>query len=74
MMLLNVKRIGNELTAVIPPELAESLQIAEGDTLVISQTASGFEASVCDPKIKQQIEAGRRCLQEYRETLLDLAK
>lgn len=74
MMLLNIKKTGNELTAVIPPELAESLQITEGDTLVITQNAAGFEAAVCDPKIKQQIEAGRRCLREYRDTLIDLGQ
>ncbi len=74
MMLLNVKKTGNELTAVIPPELAERLQISEGDTLVVTKTPMGDEITSFDREHERKLAAAEQRVEKYKNALLDLAK
>jgi putative addiction module antidote len=73
-MLLNVKKRGNSLSVIIPKDIADSMKVADGDTLFATKTPSGYEISPYDPNFVKKIEAARRGMKKYRNALVELAK
>ena len=73
-MLLSVKKQGDLLNVVIPKEMADSMNVEDGDSLFATKTASGYEISAYDPNFVKKIEAARRGMKKYRNALVELAK
>jgi putative addiction module antidote len=73
-MLLSAKKRGNSLSVIIPKEMANSLNIDDGDSLFATKTPSGYEISAYDPNFVKKIEAARRGMKKYRNALAALAK
>ncbi len=73
-MLLNVKKRGNSLSVIVPKEMADSMNVQDGDNLFATKTPSGYEISAYDPSFKQKIDAARRGMKKYRNALVELAK
>ncbi|HEX3486872.1 MAG TPA: AbrB/MazE/SpoVT family DNA-binding domain-containing protein [Micropepsaceae bacterium] len=71
---LKVTQIGNSLGVILPKEMLTALKVTKGDTLICSETPSGFEITPYDPEVAHQLEAGREFMKEYRDTLRALAK
>ena len=73
-MQLNIKKQGNTLSAIIPQEIAATLNLNDGDTLYLTKTPNGYEITPFDPDFAQKIEVARRGIKKYRNALLDLAQ
>ena len=71
---LKVIQIGNSLGLILPKEMLTALKVTKGDTLICSETPSGYDISPYDPEVARQLEAGREFVKEYRDTLRALAK
>jgi putative addiction module antidote len=73
-MLLTVKKRGNSLSVIVPKEMADSMNIEDGDSLFVTKTPSGYEISAYDPNFEKKINAARQGMKKYRNALIELAK
>jgi len=71
---LKLRQIGNSLGVVLPKDVLSRLRVVEGDTLHVVETPNGIVLSTLDPKVAEQLEAGRDIMHRYRNTLAALAK
>ena len=73
-MELKLRKIGNSLGVILPREVTARLQVEEGDSLSLTEGSGSYRLSAYDPDIARQVEAGRRVMRRYRNTLRELAK
>lgn len=73
-MLLTVKKRGNSLSVIVPKEMADNMNIGDGDSLFVTKTPSGYEISAYDPNFEKKINAARQGMKKYRNALIELAK
>ena len=71
---LKLTRIGNSVGVVLPKEVLARLKLEKGDTVFVTETPDGFALTPYDPKLKEQLKAGRKFMQEYRDAFHALAK
>lgn len=72
---LKVRQIGNSLGVVLPKEVLGRLNVAEGDSLFISEAPdSTMRITPYDPAFEAQMEAAKSGMRKYRNTLNELAK
>lgn len=74
MQQVKVTQIGNSLGVVLPKEIVERLGIARGQQLSLSETENGIELSPYDPEFEEQMRLAEEIMDEYRDTLRELAK
>lgn len=73
-MKIEVNKSGNSFYIVIPTEMAERLNLGDGDTLFATQTPWGYEISAYDPDFARKMDIARRGMKKYRNALRKLAK
>jgi putative addiction module antidote len=73
-MLLRVKKRGNSLGVIVPKEMADFMNVDDGDILFATKTPTGYEISPHDPNFAKKIEAARRGMKKFRNALVELAK
>lgn len=73
-MQLKVRKIGNSLGVILPREVVTQLKVVEGDSVALTDAPDGYRISAYDPDIARQVEAGKRIMRRYRNTLRELAK
>lgn len=72
---LKVRRIGNSLGVIVPREIAEQLQIEEGDTLnAVVESGGSVRLSAFDPGFEEAMSAFSRTRRKYRNSLRALAR
>ena len=71
---VKIIQIGNSLGVTLPKEALAALKVDKGDTLTLTAAPDGFRISPFDPKVAEQVDAGREFMREYRDTLRALAK
>ena len=59
---------------VIPKDVLARLNVEKGDHLHLVATPGGFLLTPYDETVSKQIEAGRKAMAQYRDTLRELAK
>src|SRR4051812_27120523 len=69
-----VERIGGELGVVFPKGLLERMQIAEGDTFVVSTDEESLRLTPSGSIFERAMEAYRHGADKYRNALRDLAQ
>lgn len=75
MTALKVIQVGNSLGVVLPKETLNELRVEKGDTLYLTKAPDGaLRVSAYDDEVRQQIEAGERLMDEYRDVFRALAK
>ncbi|MGB3865782.1 MAG: AbrB/MazE/SpoVT family DNA-binding domain-containing protein [Xanthobacteraceae bacterium] len=74
MVTLKVRKVGNSLGTTIPQEVAARLNIAEGDSLFLTETPGGYLISPYDPEFERQMDAARAITKRRRNVLRELAK
>ena len=67
-------QIGNSVGVILPKDLLTRLRLGKGDTVFITETPEGCAITPYDPKIEEQLEAGREFMREFRDTFHTLAK
>ena len=71
---IKLTTVGSSTGAVFPKELLKRLNLEKGDELFIMQTTEGLLLTPYDPKLKDQVEAGRAFMRDYRDTFKILAE
>jgi putative addiction module antidote len=74
-MKLEIKRVGNSDGLLLPRELMQRLDLKRGQWLHISELPSGgFQALPYDPDFDETMQIADELIDEYRDTLAELAK
>ena len=73
-MKLKIQKIGDSLTVSIPHKILEQMNMEEGDSLYITQTADGVYLTPEDPEFKIVMEAAKNISDRYSNALQELAK
>ncbi len=74
-MKIEIKKIGNSDGLLLPRELMQRLDLKRGQSLHITELpGGGFQAMPYDPDFDRAIEIADRLMDEYRDTLAELAK
>ena len=75
MIELKVYKSGNSLSLRLPKEAANSLKVAEGDTVYLVETADGnYQVTPYDPEFEQQMDLAEQGMKEFRNALRELSK
>lgn len=74
-MKLEVKKIGNSTGLILPKELLVKLGLKSGDTLhATADGEGGLRLTPYDPDFEQSMRLVDEIMDEYRDTLRELAK
>ena len=73
MVTLTVRRIGSSLGVILPREAAKTLNVGEGDQLILTETPDGMKITSFDEDFARQIQAAEKCIRKYRNALRELA-
>lgn len=71
---LKLTQVGNSVGVILPKETLARLHLEKGDTLYLTETPSGYRLTVTDPAFEDQMDAARKVMKKYRNTLAELAK
>ena len=71
---LKLTAIGTSTGVVIPKEMLNRMKVERGDILHVIETQNGYLLTPYDPKVAEQVEAGREFMKGYRDTFKALAK
>ena len=74
MTALKLTQIGNSLGVILPKEVIARLKVEKGDSLFLTDAATGVTLSPYDPEHEEQLKRGREYMHEYRDTFHQLAK
>jgi len=74
MVVLKIRKVGNSLGATIPQEVAARLNVAEGDSLFLTESPSGYLLTPYDPEFERQMDAAQSIMKRRRNALRELAK
>ncbi len=66
--------IGNSTGVILPKELLDRKRLAKGDSITITETATGFEISAYDEEVAHQLQLAREIMKENKNLLRELAK
>lgn len=76
---LTVRREGDTFATTFPPEVADALQLGDGDKLYLVPTDKGFLLTPDDPRsddvaYQAAMKSFAKVRERYRNTLRELAK
>jgi putative addiction module antidote len=71
---LKLRKVGNSVGTVLPQEVLSRLQLAEGDTVFLTESPDGYRVTPYDPRFEEQMAAARRIMKKRRNVLRELAK
>ncbi|HWQ94535.1 MAG TPA: AbrB/MazE/SpoVT family DNA-binding domain-containing protein [Gammaproteobacteria bacterium] len=71
---IKLRKIGNSIGVILPKEATSRLRVAEGDTLLLTETPDGIQLTPYDADFEAAMEAFEQTRRKYRNTLRKLAK
>lgn len=75
MVELKVRKFGNSMGVVLPKEVLQRLQSAEGERLFLTESPDGaYRLTPYDPAFDKKMAAAEGILRRYRNTLRALSK
>ena len=74
MVTLTVRRIGSSLGVILPREAANTLNVGEGDRLILTETPEGMKLTPYEADFARQVQAADKCIRKYRNALRELAQ
>ena len=75
MSTLKLTQIGNSVGVILPKEMLAHMNVGKGDTLYVSEAATGgYHLSPYDNAFEQQMEVAREVMKKRRHVLRELAK
>jgi putative addiction module antidote len=73
-MRATVTQIGNSTGLILPKEAVARLKVKKGDSVFLTETPDGYAVTPYDPEFEAQMDAAKRGMSRYRNTLRELAK
>ena len=75
MVELKVRKFGNSMGVVLPKEVLQRLQSAEGERLFLTESPDGaYRLSAYDPAFDEKMAKTEDIMRRYRNTLRALSK
>ncbi len=75
MVELKVRKFGNSLGVILPKEIIQRLNTAEGERLLAVESPDGtFQLTPPNPKFEEKMRKAKNIMDRYRNTLRVLAK
>ena len=74
MSALKLTQIGNSVGVILPKDVLVRLKLEKGDTVYMTENPDGVTLSPYQPNFDEQVHAGRKFMNEYRDTFRALAK
>ncbi len=74
MLKVKVTAIGNSMGIVLPKETLAKLKVEKGDVLYLVEGPEGITLTPYQQDFEKQIEAAKKVMKKYRNTLHELAK
>ena len=71
---LKLRKIGSSTGVILPKEILDNLNLAEGDQLFADTVQNGLHLTPYDPEFEAAMEAFGRTRKKYRNALHQLAK
>jgi putative addiction module antidote len=71
---LKFRPFGSSVGVIIPKEVLGNLNVAEGDTVYLTEGPDGYRVVAHDPNFGKAMEIYRLVAKDYRNTLRELAK
>ncbi|HEY9631749.1 MAG TPA: AbrB/MazE/SpoVT family DNA-binding domain-containing protein [Coleofasciculaceae cyanobacterium] len=71
---LKIRKIGNSLGATLPQEVLRKLNVAEGDSVFVTETPGGLQITPYNPEFEATMQAFEKTRKKYRNALRELAK
>lgn len=69
-----LRQAGGSVTATLPKDMADRLQVGAGDKLYAIETERGVLLTPYDPEFDEAMEAFQEVRRQYRNTLKKLAE
>lgn len=73
MQALKIRKVGNSLGLVLPKEAVARLNVAEGDTVYLTDSPDGYRITPIDAGFAEQMTAAEQIMREDRDVLRELA-
>jgi putative addiction module antidote len=74
MVELKVRKIGNSLGVVLPKEVIQRLNAAQGERLFLTEAPEGYKITPYDPLFEKKMVKAENIMRRYRNTLRALSK
>ena len=74
MVKLKIRAVGSSAGVILPKEALAHLGVREGDELYLVEQPDGYQVTPYDPEFEKQLESARKGMEQYRNTLRELAK
>jgi putative addiction module antidote len=74
MTTLKLTQIGNSVGVILPKEILARLKLEKGDTVFVTEAASGVLLTPYSPEFEAQMGEARRIMKKRRAVLRELAK
>jgi putative addiction module antidote len=71
---LKVRAIGSSYGVILPKEILDALNVAEGDELFAIRTPEGLKLTPYNPDFEKWLDAANDAVRRYRNDLRALAK
>lgn len=71
---IRLRQAGGSVSATIPKEMADRLNVAAGDEVFVAETDDGILITPYDETTRHAMESGRRVAKRYRNALRELAR
>jgi putative addiction module antidote len=66
--------VGNSAGVIVPKEALDRLNLHKGDTLYLSESATGFHMTPYDEEFGVKMEAADQIIRRYRDAFKKLAE
>ena len=71
---LKLRKVGNSVGVVLPKEVLAHLQVAEGDTVTVTEAQDGVRLSAGNPEFAKTMAVFESLNRRYRNALRELVK
>jgi putative addiction module antidote len=71
---LKLRRAGGSISATLPKDMADRLNLTAGDTVLAVETDRGILLTPYDPEVEQALAIAANVSGRYRNALRELAK
>ena len=71
---LKIRRVGSSLGVILTKEVANELNVGEGDTIYLTKGSEGFRVVAHDPGFSKAMDSYKKISRRYRNTFRELSK
>lgn len=71
---INLRRVGGSVSATLPKDMVDHLNLGPGDSMLAIQTEDGILLTPFDPEFEEAMSAYRRGARKYRNALRELSR